>query len=110
MTMRSNFERGRATSARSLPISASQVKSRPGAMYLGGTPQLADRAMDRHGAHAVLQFGEVGVDIVGRHIRRSRFVWLEQAAPVEKIQKAAVVPSVIVARDRLEMAGRTSSV
>ena len=74
MTMRSNFERGRITSARSFPISASQVKSRPGAMYLGGTPQLADRAVDRHGAHAVLQLGDVGVDVVDGHIRRSLFV------------------------------------
>lgn len=32
--MRSNFERGRITNARSLLMSASQVKSRPGAMNL----------------------------------------------------------------------------
>ena len=28
--------------------------------------------------------------------------------PVEKTQEAAVMPSMVVARDRLEMAGRTS--
>ena len=33
MTMRSNFERGRITNARSLSMSASQVKSAPGAMH-----------------------------------------------------------------------------
>ena len=33
---------------------------------LGGTPQLADRAVDRHGAHAVLQLGDVGVDVFER--------------------------------------------
>jgi len=49
------------------------------------------------------------VDVVDRHICCSLFVWLEQAAPVEKIKEAAVVPSAVVARDRLEMARRSSA-
>jgi hypothetical protein len=95
--MRSSFERGRATSARSLAISASQMIRRH---VLGGAPQLADRAVDRYGTHAVLQLGYVGLYIVRGYVRRSLFIRWEQATPVEEIQEAAVVPSMIFARDR----------
>ena len=48
MTMRSNFERGRATNARSLLDlgEPGEVAARSNAP--GGTSQLADRAIDRH--------------------------------------------------------------
>jgi hypothetical protein len=41
---------------------------------LGDTPQLGDRAVDRHGAHAVLQLGDVDVDVFDGHMHRSLLV------------------------------------
>src|SRR5205823_3480454 len=74
---------------------------------LSNAPQLADRTIDGHGAHALLQLGDVGVDVVNRHIRGSPSCRLEHAAALEKIEEEAITLSKIVARDRLEMAGRT---
>ena len=40
-----------------------------GGNELGGTTQLADRAVHRHGTHAVLQLRDVGVNVLDRHMR-----------------------------------------
>ena len=74
MTMRSNFERGRITQCEVLLDVGEPGEVAARGNELGGTPQLVDRAIDRHRADAVLQFGDVGVDVLERHMRCSLVV------------------------------------
>jgi len=65
--------------------------------------------MDRRGAHAGFRLSDIDVDVFGRHVSRSWCLSSEQPIAIEASKKIPVMPLVDLARDRLEMAGRTSA-
>jgi hypothetical protein len=67
------------------------------------------RGMDRRGAHAGFRLCDVDVDVFGRHVSRNWRLSSKQPIAIEASKKITVMPLVDLARDRLEMAGRTSA-
>jgi hypothetical protein len=63
----------------------------------GHAPYATDRDVDRRRAHTHFRLSEIGVDIFGRHIRRSRCVSSEQSTSIEDAEKVAVMPLVPLA-------------
>ena len=56
----------------------------------------------------IFQLGEVGVDLVGRHVRCRRSFRLEQTASPKKTEEVRVPLSVMVPRGWPEMTGTTA--
>jgi hypothetical protein len=92
-----------ASRARDLSQSRRATRHAAGIKKLGHTAQLVDRAVDRHGTNAFLEFCHIPINSVGGHIARSLGIAVNTFKALHMIEEISIAPGKISARDVLEM-------